>query len=46
MTITDPVTDDYYSWYDLGCAMLVRGLGVAAVDIGIVVFWSVLEVWG
>lgn len=39
---TDPMSIDYYSWYDLGCAMLVLGLGIAAIDIGIVVFWAVV----
>jgi len=39
---TDPMSVDYYSWYDLGCAALVLGLGIVAIDIGIVVVWTVM----
>jgi hypothetical protein len=39
----DAITDEeYFSIYDLGCAMLVLGLVIAAIDIGIVVFWVIM----
>jgi len=39
---TDPMSVDYYSWYDLGCACLVLGMVIAMVDIGIVVVLTVM----
>jgi hypothetical protein len=41
---TDPMSVDYYSWYDIGCAALVLGLGIAAVDVLIVVAWAVVAI--